>query len=666
MATPNAPNTTPDNPWEVASEAPAQAATQTQPPASDNPWQVASEAPAQRPDFAANPPAAAGPHVNMQPTFSGRPTGGTNYQAVSNEATPTGHAAAIQQREKEQPVLSVAGHAAIGYGKGAGALVGDVSHIVNKIPVVGETLAPKEGVTALQEGSKPEGTAEKVGYGAEQISEFLAGDEALKSLSVAQRLGVAEKLAKYAKTSPRLAAILGHGMQAMRQGTAAGVQSYVHGATPADALKTAGLATLLGTGTGAVMEGAGAAYRAVGNKFSPKYLQEPLQNGLHEVLEQTARDSNIGGPPPEMNYVNDETGKLGNMQHRISTVNPETGEDVGMLEAQNTRPDTVTVRSNQVPDPANRGRGYGQAQIQRLLKETQASGKKFVQSDISTTPDAQRAWRALEADNPDAITSKEFKPKAVEGQPEPLGSKTQWTVDLSKYQAPPNEPLAASALKRPASVRDAAGDMGDRVLAESKADYQALDEATNGRFQRFRDRLEANRKKLSNLTDSEEDRQTEASILKNQKETEDAMNDAFTEAKAKGVDPKLINRADANFKKSQALYDLDTAVKRSTTGARPGMSHPDLVAEHPETVDPKAFHKRINAMYDSGRLQDALGEEGANKLFDNTLEHSGAYSKVMRNRQIALYAGRAAGTVAGLGALGHYVLPAMMGGHGEK
>jgi hypothetical protein len=204
--------------------------------------------------------------------------------------------------------------------------------------------------------------------------------------------------------------------------------------------------------------------------------------------------------------------------------------------------------------------------------------------------------------------------------------------------------------------------MGDKVLAESKADYEALDEATNGRFQRFRDRLEANRRKLNNLTDSEEDRNTEASILKNQKETEDAMSDAFEEAKAKGVDPNLIDRADANFKKSQALYDLDTAVKRSTTGARPGVSHPDLLAEHPETINPKMFHKRINAMYDSGRLQDALGEEQANRLFDSTLEHSGAYDKIMRNQKIAKYASLPVATALGGGYAAHRLGLIALGG----
>lgn len=400
------------------------------------------------------------------------------------------------------------------------------------------------------------------------------------------------------------------------------------------------------------------AYRAVEGKFSPKYLQEPLQGDLKGVLDQTAQDSGVGGPPPDMNYAHDQSG-ASNMQHKVTTTDA-SGKKVGELAAQDTAPDTVNVRSNQVYDTANRGRGYGKAQIQKLLEETKNSGKKFVQSDISTTEDAQRVWRKLEEEHPDAITHKEFKPKAAEGQPEPLGSKHQWTVDLDKYNPPPAEALKPVAPK--GSIRDAAGDMGDKVLAESKADYEALDEATNGRFQRFRDRLEANRRKLNNLTDSEEDRNTEASILKNQKETEDAMSDAFEEAKAKGVDPNLIDRADANFKKSQALYDLDTAVKRSTTGARPGVSHPDLLAEHPETINPKMFHKRINAMYDSGRLQDALGEEQANRLFDSTLEHSGAYDKIMRNQKIAKYASLPVATALGGGYAAHRLGLIALGG----
>ena len=74
------------------------------------------------------------------------------------------------------------------------------------------------------------------------------------------------------------------------------------------------------------------------------------------------------------------------------------------------------------------------------------------------------------------------------------------------------------------------------------------------------------------------------------------------------------------------------------------------------------FHKRINAMYDSGRLQDALGEEQANRLFDSTLEHSGAYDKIMRNQKIAKYASLPAVTALGGGYAAHRLGLIALGG----
>jgi hypothetical protein len=196
------------------------------------------------------------------------------------------------------------------------------------------------------------------------------------------------------------------------------------------------------------------------------------------------------------------------------------------------------------------------------------------------------------------------------------------------------------------SIRRVTEEAADAVKAQSQADYQALDEASGGRIQRFRDKLEANRKKLMNLTDSEEDKATEASILKNQKATEDEMHDTFDELRSKGVNPDTLKRADANFRKSQALYDLDNAIKKSTTGAHPDVSTQAALDESPETLDIKGLHRRVNALHDSGRLQDALGEEGASDLFDNTAISNMRATKVLRNRKIAEY-GAAATPVVG-------------------
>ena len=82
----------------------------------------------------------------------------------------------------------VAGGVATGFVKGAGQTVSGISHILNKIPGVGETLAPSEGVKAFDPMTETHGTAEAVGSGLEGLAEFAAGDEALEGVAKGARL----------------------------------------------------------------------------------------------------------------------------------------------------------------------------------------------------------------------------------------------------------------------------------------------------------------------------------------------------------------------------------------------------------------------------------------------------------------------------------------------
>ena len=131
------------------------------------------------------------------------------------------------------------------------------------------------------------------------------------------------------------------------------------------------------------------------------------------------------------------------------------------------------------------------------------------------------------------------------------------------------------------------------------------------------------------MTGTEEDVIQEAKLFKAQKETEESMQEVFNEAKAKGVDPKLIDEANANFKRSQALYDLDTAVQRSTSGKPVGVGKAGL----PETVDPKKLAPRITALWKSGRLQEALGEH-ATDLMDYVGDAAQHQQTAIRNKMI--------------------------------
>jgi len=134
--------------------------------------------------------------------------------------------------EPSQSTLGKVGNVAedVGAGivKGAGQTVNTVSSVLNKIPVVGNYLAPTEGINAATAMETPTNIAQKVGVGAEGIAEFFLGDEALKGLSIAERLGMASKVAKLAETNPVIAKIINGGLNAVRTGTTSAAQSALH------------------------------------------------------------------------------------------------------------------------------------------------------------------------------------------------------------------------------------------------------------------------------------------------------------------------------------------------------------------------------------------------------------------------------------------------------
>ena len=115
------------------------------------------------------------------------------------------------------------------------------------------------GTEDTPEEIKAHGAQENIGAGAEGIGEFILGDEALKSLSVAKRLGLAKQIAELAEAHPFVAKLINSGMNAVRTGTVGTVQAAVHGASPDEALKTGAVAG----GTGLALEGASGLVKAV-------------------------------------------------------------------------------------------------------------------------------------------------------------------------------------------------------------------------------------------------------------------------------------------------------------------------------------------------------------------------------------------------------------------
>ena len=144
-----------------------------------------------------------------------------------------GGASLQQPTQPEESMLGKAADFAEGMGtgfvKGAGQTVSGVSHLLNKIPGVGETLAPSQGVTALDQMATTHGTAEAAGSGLENIAEFAAGDEALEGLSkavkfvsLAKKYPVVAEALNMAKDHPILAKLISGGSKAATVGAAQG------------------------------------------------------------------------------------------------------------------------------------------------------------------------------------------------------------------------------------------------------------------------------------------------------------------------------------------------------------------------------------------------------------------------------------------------------------
>jgi hypothetical protein len=156
------------------------------------------------------------------------------------------------------------------------------------------------------------------------------------------------------------------------------------------------------------------------------------------------------------------------------------------------------------------------------------------------------------------------------------------------------------------SIRSVVEEAGDAVYAKSKQAYQTLDEASGGRWQRFDDSIKNISDKMDEVAGVDDDAFDKLAAKRTEVETaqQNLVDQLVKDGK---IDPKLADQAKADYKMSQALYDLDKQVKASATG-RAG------IGNGVETVNPKSLSTRLNKLYDSGRLQEAVGEDRATQL----------------------------------------------------
>ena len=163
-------------------------------------------------------------------------------------------------------------------------------------------------------------------------------------------------------------------------------------------------------------------------------------------------------------------------------------------------------------------------------------------------------------------------------------------------------------VKSTPGIRNTLQNVSNDVQAKGKSIYSQLDTASGGRFQRYKDTLDKIDTQLDNLVEGVDDDRI-ASLEQKKNEIETSQNQMFEDLKlTKGLDPEAVKVADAHWKQAMALQDISRDVRMSTTG--------DIAsgATKSEEINPKMLANRLQKRFDSGRLQQALGDEGARVL----------------------------------------------------
>jgi hypothetical protein len=472
-------------------------------------------------------------HNNTPP-----PPGGFNP-----DLTPQEYAALPPDKQKEFDQHVRAGRSildpATGFLKGVGETVNTLSGLISR---VAPSVVHPQDVNILKGAyTATPGTLQGVGKVGENIAEFFLGDEALKGLSVAEKLGLASKVAKLAESNPVIARIVEHGLTAVRGGTVVSGQQLAHGATPTEALKTGAEATVLGTGTGAALEGVSALADSPivkqirqGRAINQPGTQAAVRSGLQSSVDTTNAAAKTAAEasqstPVEKYPVSVEHDADGNVisadgRHRVVEA-WEKGDKT--IPVTTKLADGSTEVINQTPEAAAKKMGLGNS-----LDEAKASLEKS---------DATQPYRAPNG-----------KPRQpVYAKPQPQASSDMTPVKLPDESTPLTR-------NQKATIVD---DHLDALEQQKAAAYKRIDDAAGFDVKALKDKLKTDQYNLKQLGSSDPDKT--GRLVEAINESTDRIAEANAKMKAAGIDPASADalntrwKAGQDFKKS-LLNAVDT------------------------------------------------------------------------------------------------------------
>lgn len=162
-----------------------------------------------------------------------------------------------------------------------------------------------------------------------------------------------------------------------------------------------------------------------------------------------------------------------------------------------------------------------------------------------------------------------------------------------------------------ASLRDVAAEHGTALRKQARQLYQTLDKAIGGtRFQTYDDQIYNAVNALRHDAGLNPD--ATGALVEHINALEKAKSDAEELALENGVDPNIIKTANAAHRKAMAFYDLSDKIRQSASGLRPELIGAKSVGS--EVISPAKLAPKIHQLYNTTRLQQALGNDRADDL----------------------------------------------------
>lgn len=198
--------------------------------------------------------------------------------------------------------------------------------------------------------------------------------------------------------------------------------------------------------------------------------------------------------------------------------------------------------------------------------------------------------------------------------------------DIGTVQAPLRDAVRSTAnqlaqdhavpLSPNTSLRDVFKNVGNSLQDKARVVYNALDtaisDATGGKVTRFQDFD----KKIDEISDQMRKSFNDPDAMDVLEAQRDAIQKAsdeafFRAAREHGIDPALAEQANATYKQGKALNDVQSALNTHINEGRT-----ELIPGAEAKFSIKAANNRLNRMYDTGRLQQALGDRAPQTLED--------------------------------------------------